>query len=334
MEFPDLNLKIKHKTTEYLMLVPLKFYKLEDNGFSHQKYSAIDIMDSYNQILNGKKPKISPEIFKDKIILIGGNVTAAAGLNDNKNTPIAVMHPGVDIQATAVDNIVHNDFLTVLPKWINILLTILGMLFVFYTIKCHKLVKAVTYSILLMFLYLLISSVCFYYNTVINVITPVVMFIVTMIIGYIHNYLVENKNKEKVESALGKYMSEDVMKNVIKNIDNLGLGGKKAVVTVLFSDIRGFTSLSETMEASQVSELLNEYFSEMEPIVAKHNGIINKFIGDAVMAVFGEPIQDENHAKNAVKCGYVEPTHTKLPDWEIKGKSIDMYHMEFAAIRK
>ena len=104
---------------------------------------------------------------------------------------------------------------------------------------------------------------------------------------------------------MSKYMSDDVMKDVLKNIDNLGLGGKKANVTVLFADIRGFTSMSEKMTAQQVSEILNEYFSEMEPIITSHNGIINKFIGDAIMAVFGEPIQDENHAGNAVKSGFL-----------------------------
>lgn len=62
--------------------------------------------------------------------------------------------------------------------------------------------------------------------------------------------------------------------------------------------------MSETMSAQQVSEILNEYFTEMEPIITKYNGIINKFIGDAVMAIFGEPIQDKNHASNAVRCGY------------------------------
>ena len=112
------------------------------------------------------------------------------------------------------------------------------------------------------------------------------------------------------------------MKNVIKNIDNLGLGGKKSVVTVLFADIRGFTSISEQMSAQQVSEILNEYFTEMEPIITSCNGVINKFIGDAVMAIFGEPIQDKNHAQNAVKCAWrmlqkVKELHKK---WAKEGK--------------
>ncbi len=107
-----------------------------------------------------------------------------------------------------------------------------------------------------------------------------------------------------------------------KNIDNLGLGGKKAVVTVLFSDIRGFTTMSEQMSAEQVSQILNEYFTEMEPIITKYNGVINKFIGDAVMAIFGEPIQDKNHPQNAVKCAFamLEKVKELQKKWAQEGK--------------
>ena len=117
-------------------------------------------------------------------------------------------------------------------------------------------------------------------------------------------------------------MSQDVMKKVIQNIDNLGLGGKKSTVTVLFADIRGFTSMSEQMSAQQVSEILNEYFTEMEPIITQYNGVINKFIGDAVMAIFGEPIQDKNHAQNAVKCAYsmLEKVKELQKKWAKEGK--------------
>lgn len=303
LAFPDLEYKIKLKTTPYQSIVPIKYYKLLD-GYSHQKFSAIDIMDSYDNIKSGKKTIVDPEIFKDKIVVIGANVTAGAGLNDNKNTPMVVAHPGVDIQASAIDNILHNDFLKVTPHFVNLLIVILGMLVVYGIIRVYDLFKSISLTFALLVGYLAFSAICFYIGVVINVITPVVMFMIMMIIAYIHKFIIENQSKEKVKSAMGKYMSQDVMKRIVMNIDNLGLGGKKATVTVLFSDIRGFTSLSETMSAEQVSEILNEYFTEMEPIVAKHNGIINKFIGDAVMAIFGEPIQDKNHALNAVRCGY------------------------------
>ena len=112
------------------------------------------------------------------------------------------------------------------------------------------------------------------------------------------------------------------MKRVIQDIDNLGLGGKRANVTVLFSDIRGFTSMSENLSPAEVSEILNEYFTEMEPIITKYNGIINKFIGDAVMAIFGEPIQDKKHAQNAVKCAFamLEKVKELQRKWASEGK--------------
>ena len=323
IEFKNLNYKFRHKISSYIpiSIVPIKYYKMQ-GLYSHKSYSAIDIMDSYDSIIAGKKPIISPDVFKDKIVILGVNDPLKDGLNDNKSSPMAINHPAMDIQATCIDNLVHKDFLTVLPEWVNFVITLLIMTLIYYSIRAYSLIKAVSYTFLILILNLLFATLCFYYGIIVNTITPVVMGVLTTIFAYVNKYLIESKNKEKVENALGKYMSEDVMKNVIKNIDNLGLGGKKSVVTVLFSDIRGFTSLSETMSAQQVSELLNEYFSEMEPIVSKYNGIINKFIGDAVMAVFGEPIQDDNHPINAVRCGLEMLEKVKELDskWKKEGK--------------
>ncbi len=304
LEIPELKYKIKLTKNDYQYLSPVKFYNLKDGVYSHKKYSAIDIMDSYDALKAGKKPLIDPKEFEGKIVVIGANVPAGTGLNDNKNTPILSNFPGVDYQATAIDNILHNDFLKVIPQWINFLLTLMGMFFVYGFIRVCNLAKSISNTLAIICFYLLISVSCFYFGIIINVLTPIVMFVLTTILAYTHKFVLENRSKEKVKSAMGKYMSQDVMKRVIQDIDNLGLGGKRANVTVLFSDIRGFTSMSEQMTPQQVSEILNEYFTEMEPIITQYNGIINKFIGDAVMAIFGEPIQDKNHAQNAVKCAY------------------------------
>lgn len=316
------NTEIYQNNSLYRMSTPMKFYKLYPDGYSHKKYSAIDIIDSYKLIKSGNKPLIEPEIFKNKIVILGANVPAGAGLNDNKNSPVSVNHPGVDFQATAIDNIIHNDFIKVIPQFINLIITTIGMLLIFLSIKLLNMQKAASSILAINVIYILTACICFYFNCVINVITPLVMFAITMIAGYSDKSFSEYKSKEKVKTVMGKYMSEDVMKNVLKNIDNLGLGGKKSVVTVLFSDIRGFTSMSEKMTAQEVSEFLNEYFSQMEPIITKYNGIINKFIGDAIMAVFGEPIQDDNHPINAVNCAYemlnkVEELNKK---WQNDGK--------------
>lgn len=320
--FPEINRKIKQVRTDLQNIVPLKFYKLYEGLFSHKTYSAIDVMNSYDMLERGQKPILDPKLFKDKVVVIGAYVPSGEGLNDVTHTSISVKHPGPDIHAIALDNMMHDDFLKVISKTANLLITIFVMLLVYFAVKKFNLVQSVIAIISVILGYLLASTACFYFDIVINVITPVVMFILTTIFAYTNKYFIENKNKEKVQNAMGKYMSRDVMKRVVENIDNLGLGGKKAVVTVLFADIRGFTSISEKLPAQQVSEILNEYFSEMEPIITRYNGIINKFIGDAILAVFGEPIQDENHAQNAVKCAYamlqrVKQLHKK---WAREGK--------------
>ena len=322
IEFPEINKKIKYQLTANTPTIPIRFYKLRDGYYSHEKYSAIDIIESLKLIKQNKQPIINPNLFNDKFVIIGANVPAGAGLNDNKNTSIRSEHPGVDIQATIIDNLIHNDFLIVIPQWINLIITLIGILSVYFVIRYKNLIPSILCLFLILLGYLTVSIICYYFMIIINVITPLVMFILTTIFAYTNKYAIENKTKEKVKSAMGKYMSNDVMQNVVQNIDNLGLGGKRAVVTVLFADIRGFTSMSEKMSAQEVSEILNEYFSEMEPIITEYNGIINKFIGDAIMAVFGEPIQDANHIQNAVKCGYamlsrVEFLHKK---WENTGK--------------
>ena len=304
IKFPDLNYKIRYIKTPLQAIVPIRFYNTYETGYAHKSYSAVDIMDSFDKIKNGQKPIINPNEFENKIVVFGANVTAGNGLNDNKNTPVKTIYSGTDMQATSIDNIFHNDFINILPLWVNLLLIFSAMSAMYFVIRKNNIIKAIIYSFTILMIIMLIAAICYYNKTVISLATPISLSLYTIMIAYVHKYLIEEGKKKKVTNALGKYMSEDVMKKVLQNIDNLGLGGKKATVTVLFSDIRGFTSLSEKLSAQEVSNLLNEYFSEMEPIVTKYNGIINKFIGDAVMAVFGEPIQDEKHPINAVLCGY------------------------------
>lgn len=283
----------------------LRFYKPNphNNSYSHKTYSAVDIMDSFNELKSGQTPLITPSEFDGKIVFVGANVKAAAtGLSDVKRSPISNDHSGLDIQATTLDNIMNNYFMKPIPKWENILITLALITLTFFIIRQLNLFYAITSVCAMIALYLLIAAMLFRHGFALNTLTPISMIIITMIFAYSYRYILEDKNKEKIKTAMGKYISEDIMQNVVKNIDELKLGGKKANVTVLFADIRGFTSMSEKLSADEVSVILNEYFTEIEPIVTRYNGVINKFIGDAVMAIFGAPIEDENHPKNAVRC--------------------------------
>ena len=142
-----------------------------------------------------------------------------------------------------------------------------------------------------------------YYNKIaIGLILPEIYILVAIACAYSYKYLIEDNKKIKMQKAMGKYLSQEVMQNVVKNIDNIELGGKRADITVLFADIRNFTSISENMDASSVTTILNEYFGALVPIIEESGGVLNKFMGDAMLVIFGEPKKDENHALIAIKC--------------------------------
>lgn len=298
----------------------IKFYKLHENSeYSHKNYSAIDIINSNRLLNNEQKPIINPSEFNNKIVLVGAN---ALGVEDALETSISLKHPGVDIQATILNNFIDNEYLVKFANWQNISIIILLSIITFVIIRFLAFIPSLITLIGIAILYFIFCILCFKNNTIPYVITPLAVQLSTMIFGYSYRFILEGRNKEKIKNAMGKYLSQDIMKNVVQNIDDIKLGGKKANVTVLFADIRGFTSMSEKMSAEEVSVILNEYFSEIEPIITKYNGVINKFIGDAVMAIFGEPIQDINHPQNAVKCAceMLNKVDQLQEKWLLEGK--------------
>ena len=283
----------------------IRFYKYHPaTNYSHQKYSAVDIIKSYDALKNNQKPLISPEEFKNKNVLFGINaVTQLIDKEDAHATPVDIKQPGVDIQATILDNYLTNDMMYRFNVLYEIIISLILSIITFIMVLRLNFGFSLTTITGTIISYLLISALILYPNNIAtDAISPIVLILATLIFGYAFKSISENKNKEKVKNAMGRYISQDVMQNVVKNIDNIRLGGKKATVSVLFADIRGFTSMSEKMTAEEVSVILNEYFSAIEPIITKYNGVINKFIGDAVMAIFGDPIEDELHPMKAVLC--------------------------------
>lgn len=218
-------------------------------------------------------------------------------------TPVGINHPGVDIQASIYDNLTNGQIVHRPHLFVEILLALVLSVITFILVMQLSFGASLSVVMGIIAGYSLVNALLLYPHDIApDVITPIVVILATLIFGYAFRFILENKNKEKVKMAMGRYLSQDVMQNVVKNIDDIRLGGKKATVTVLFADIRGFTSMSERLSAEEVSVILNEYFSAIEPIITKYNGVINKFIGDAVMAIFGDPIEDELHPMKAVLC--------------------------------
>ncbi len=316
------TLKVKIHNTTYGPMLNIKWYAPLDEFTTHKTYSAIDILDSYNAIQNGNTPIINPDEFNGKIVILGA-AAKVKSLEDIKNTPIINnTHAGADIQATVISNLLENDFRYTISVGQKILIAFIIVFISSWIISVFGLSSSLITLGVLMLLYLVAAVTLFAKGTTIQIITPILLVLLTISAGFTFRFLIEGKKKEQIQNAMGLYISKDIMKNVVKNIDNLQRGGKRANISVLFADIRGFTSISEKLSAEEVTSILNEYFSEVEPIIRKHKGVLNKFIGDAVLAIFGEPIQDKNHARNAVLCANeMHKKITKLQQkWDLEGK--------------
>lgn len=281
----------------------LCFYKSEDSVYSHKKYSASDIIFSYRAIKQGRKPIIDSKEFDNKVIFIGALAQAQA-LEDVIRTPVSENFSGLDIQATNFDNLLNNNFYTVVNPLYNFLICILISLIIFLFVNSMPISLSLISSLLIAFLYFGFAYFMYYNKVSIDLFLPEFYILVALGFAYSYKYLVEDSKKIKIQKVMGRYLSNEVMQNVVENIDNIALGGKRADITVLFADIRNFTSISENMDAASTSVILNEYFSAMVPIIEQNNGVLNKFMGDAVLAIFGEPKKNDNHALDAVRCGY------------------------------
>ena len=278
----------------------IKWYKPLNNGLqSHKSYSAWKIIKSYGLLKNGKASLISPELFKDKIVIIGA---VAPALNDIKSTPLGSNYPGVDIQATCIDNIIHNDFIYRPNLLIRSIILIGTLLIAFTAVLLLQPLYSLIVAVLLMLGYFQVCIFSYSHNYALDVITPDVFIIYCLTLGYGYRYFSENSKKNKFQKVMSKYFSMDVMANIMKNLEDVKPGGDKVEATVLFADIRGFTSITETLEPEEVCSILNLYFSEMIPIIRKNKGVLNKFMGDALLTVFGISSVHSDHAQNGILC--------------------------------
>lgn len=284
----------------YGLLTKINWYSPKESYYTHKTYSAIDVLVSYYSMKDGQVPKIDPNEFKDKIVIVG--------LNADKNvweqlseTPVLKMQADVDVHATMIDNMLSNSFRTNSSNDYTLFITCLFSFFIIRGFSNFK--NNLLFTACLSLIYFIFYLYQYFMNIYVPPITPIITMFSVAILKNIYNTVTTDKTSEMIKQAMGKYLSNDVMKKVISDFDKLKLGGVRSVVTILFVDIRNFTQISENLSPQEVSSILNEYFSTISPVIAKYKGIVNKYMGDGLLAVFGEPIKDEEHALNAIKCG-------------------------------
>jgi len=254
---------------------------------------------SFSDVINGK---IEEEKIRGKMVLIGAT---AIGIYDLRPTPLDERFPGVEIHATTIDNILLSRPLK-RYDWMWVF-EMLGIWFMFFVIGMVFLKSGPLPSILtsagIIFLFNFLAFYLFLkYRVWVILLYPNISLIGLTLLMSFYKYFSEERMKKMVKNAFSKYLSNKLVDIIVKNPEKLKLGGERREISVLFSDIRGFTSISEKLSPDEIATLLHEYLTPMSEVILQHDGLLDKYIGDAIMALFGTPVWMETHAVKACEA--------------------------------
>ncbi len=267
---------------------------------TYPTYSFYDLFYSEAQILEGKKPNVDPAIFRDKIVFVG---TTAAGLYDVFETPFANgKMPGVQTHAAVADDILSNRFIRDAGVGVRIATVTAAALAIgaAATLLPAWWAAAVTAIVLAGLSWIALRLFAGGYW--LNLSEPAFASAFALFGGVAYQYFFEGREKRKMKKLFGQYVSKDVYEQLVADPALARLGGQRREMSVLFSDIRGFTTVSEKGKPEEIVGMLNEYFTRMVDLVFAHQGTLDKFVGDMVMALFGAPLDDPRHADHAVEA--------------------------------
>jgi adenylate cyclase len=251
-----------------------------------------------------KAPSTNPDEWRktmgvaNKIVMVGAFASGMA--EDEKPTPYGLMY-GIEIHANALNTILMDNFIHQAPWWVDTLILFGMVLITAFLVSRLSALIGVGYTLISVVAYFFIASFVFDHSAyLVNYTMPAIATLFTFIAVIVYRALTEEKDKRQMRETFGKYVSPRVVDQLVNNPPELG--GEEKELTVLFSDIRGFTTLSEVLSAQQLVLHLNEYFSAMTPIVMDFGGTLDKYIGDAIMCFWGAPLAQPDHAALACKC--------------------------------
>lgn len=265
------------------------------------------------KIINGE---VEIEKIKNKIILIGAT---APDLHDEYMTPVSKGRPmsGVEIIANKIYTVISENFLISLPPYIQVIILFLLSIIISYLVFHLEIIRSSVLTALLTLGYFVIALIAFDHGIIFDLFYPLVVIFFTYLVATIFQYLREAKEKKYIRHVFSRYVSKEIIDELLNDPRKVELGGEKRKVTIMFSDIRGFTTISEKLSAEELTKLINEYLTAMTDIIMNSRGVVDKYIGDAVMAFWGAPIKDPKQATIACKSALemIEVLKEKNDQW-------------------
>ncbi len=292
------------------MVMGSRFLPVDDQGQlllkyrgpsrTYRRFSAANVISSEARAAHGLPPIYPLQSFEGKWVLVG---LTAPGLLDLKGTPMGGVFPGVEIHATLLDNLLQGDFLATVPVWLVwVWAAVLASLMVLAVLFWAKLWVVLGVLTLLLLIHLGLCLVVFMNSRHLDAVAPGAVLLAAYGLATAYSYATEGRQKQLIRTTFAQYMSEAVIQDLLSHPEKLRLGGERRRVTVFFSDLAGFTSLSERLAPEAVAALLNRYLSCMTEIILAEAGTVDKFEGDAIMAFWGAPLDQPDQALRACRA--------------------------------
>lgn len=274
---------------------------------SYVPYSAGQILQSYYAIQAGQEPLLESDMFQDMYVFFG---FYAPGLFDICTTPMSAVYPGVGVHITQLDNYLQDSFLspTTFPVEVAlvVVLAFLGALPLSLAeiFRLHKLNVLVSVAWMAIFglLFVVLSYGVFAAGFVLPMMPPLVALVLAFFSAMVVSYRQEGRQRRYLKSAFRHYLSPAVIDTLIAHPESLVLGGERRHISIFFSDVQGFTSISERLSPEELTSLLNDYLSQMTDILLESGGTIDKYEGDAIIAFWNAPVELHDHGRRAVEA--------------------------------
>lgn len=268
---------------------------------TYKTYSAASVIQSELRIAGGEKPAINePEPFKDAYVFFG---FSAPGLFDLRPTPLSGVYPGVEINATMLDNLLAGDFMRPVPATAAVGLTLLIALLAGMATSA---VSGIARGVMVYAFFILappaLCLAAYHGGYWLPLVVQEVGVAVTLFSAGLIYYTTEGRQKMFIKKAFKQYLSPAVIEELIRNPERLKLGGERRMLSVFFSDLEGFTSISEGLDPGTLTVLLNDYLSAMTDIIHEEGGTVDKYEGDAIIAFWNAPLEQPDHARCCVRA--------------------------------
>lgn len=237
---------------------------------------------------------------RNKIVLVG---TSALATYDQKITPLSTDTPGVEKNANVVSNILNNDFIRPSPGIVELVVILATGIFLGLLLPGLRALSSSLVAAGFILLYLVTSAALLIYAGLwVNLLYPTLNMLCIAVVQTGLRFFYEERQAQEIRRIFSSYVSPKIVRELIEHPEKAKLGGVRKTATILFSDVIGFTSLSEKKEPEEVVALLNEYFEEMTGIIFKWEGTLDKFVGDEIMVLWGAPLDQPDHAERALGC--------------------------------